>query len=88
MRSLSAPMETLVIVNRPGPKKMATYKMADTLTAKRLTGTIYLPSYYVHYTLTPLSHGHTTGSNPGQGNPGSTWITFASVHMTTFIIHG
>ena len=38
MRFLSAPMETLVIVNGPGPKKMATYKMADTRTAKRLTG--------------------------------------------------
>ena len=39
MRSLSAPMETLVIVNGLGPEKMTTYKMADTGTAKRLTGT-------------------------------------------------
>ena len=39
MRSLYAPMDTSVIVNRPGPEKMATYKMADTRTAKRLTGT-------------------------------------------------
>ena len=39
MMSLHAPMDTLVMVNRPGPEKMATYKMADTRTAKSLTGT-------------------------------------------------
>ena len=31
MRSLSAPMETLVMVNRPGPKKMAINRMNDKL---------------------------------------------------------
>ena len=36
MMSLHAPMETLVIVNRPGPEKMATYKAADTRIAKRV----------------------------------------------------
>ena len=39
MRFLSTPMDTLVIVNRPEPKKMAAYKMADTCAAKGLTGT-------------------------------------------------
>ena len=38
MRSLSAPMETLVMINRPGPEKMTTYKMANTRTAERVKG--------------------------------------------------
>ena len=36
--SLHAPIDTLVMVNRPGPEKMITYKMADTLTAERVKG--------------------------------------------------
>ena len=52
MRSLSAPMETLVMVNRPGPENMTTYKMADTLTtAERVQGMSNLdnlPITYVH----------------------------------------
>ena len=38
MRFLSAPMETSVIVNWPGPGQMDTSKMADTLTAERVRG--------------------------------------------------
>ena len=38
MIQLHAPMETSVMVNRPGPEKMATNKMADTLTAERVKG--------------------------------------------------
>ena len=38
MRSLSAPMATLVIVNRPGPKKMATYRKGNTRTAESVNG--------------------------------------------------
>ena len=38
MRSLSTPMETLVIINRLGPEKMTTYKMDNTCTTERVKG--------------------------------------------------
>ena len=54
MKSLSAPMETLVIVNGPGPEKMAMHKMDDTRIAERITemsNPDNPPIMYVHYTL-------------------------------------
>ena len=36
MMQLHAPMETLVMVNCPGPGKVATYEMNDTCTAERV----------------------------------------------------
>ena len=38
MKFLSAPMETSVIVNRPGPGQTDTSKMADTLSAEGVRG--------------------------------------------------
>ena len=49
MRFLSAPMETPVIVNGPGPGKMATYKMADTFTAERVKETSNLDNPLITY---------------------------------------
>ena len=53
MKSLSASMETLVIVNGPGPDKMAMYKMNDTRIAERIkemSNPDNPPTMYVHYT--------------------------------------
>ena len=60
MRSLSAPMETLVMVNRPGPEKMTTYIMANTFTAERVQRmanlTIQVPPITYIYVCMPIRH--------------------------------